>query len=136
MLRIVRIPELGLGQLGFLGHQVLVLVIIHKGHTSPDAGFPVHEPPREEAHLHPSVQQQVQVTAQAFGVDDPVGEHLDVHQLVLVIGEDFLQLLAVLLAEVLAGLVGLARHPVADDRVQSKSRPIAVLPTDPAAPGS
>ncbi len=66
---------------------------------------------------HAPVEQQVDFAAQALGVDDAVGEHFQVHQLVLAVVEEICQRHAVFLLEDLVSLAGLARHPVADDGV-------------------
>ena len=85
---VVGVAELGLRHLRLFRHQLIVLVVLHEGHAAPDAGFAIHEAPREEANLHPPVDQQVDVAADALRVDDAMGEHLDVHQLVLGVIED------------------------------------------------
>ena len=56
-------------------------------------------------------------------MDDVVREHLDVHQLVLVVREALLHGRAIHLAEELVGLSRLAGHPVADDGVHLCLRP-------------
>ena len=53
-------------------------------------------------------------------------EHFDVHQLVLVAGENFFDRLAVLFLEMRVRFGGLARHPIADDRVHRMIRAAAV----------
>ncbi len=63
------------------------------------------------------IEEQVDIPADALGVDDAEGEHLDMHQLVLAVIEELLQALPVFLLEDLLGLLRLAGHPGADDGV-------------------
>ena len=102
---------------GFLFHQIVVFIVFEEGHRAADAGFTIHKAPGEEADLHAPVEQQVDLAAEAFGVDDRFGEHVDVHQLVLAVIEELLQALTKFLLEDLLGLLGLAGHPGADDGV-------------------
>ena len=117
MRRIEGIAELGLGHGRFLRHQLFIFRVLDDRHAARDARFAIHKAPGEETNRHAPVEQQVDLAAEAFGVDDAIGEHFQVHQLVLAVVEELRQRHAVFLLEDLVRLAGLARHPVADDGV-------------------
>lgn len=73
------IPESRLRQGSFLRHQLIVAIIIDESDTASDTGFPIHEPPGEEAYRHPLVDKQIDIPTHTFGMDNPEGEHFDMH---------------------------------------------------------
>jgi hypothetical protein len=125
------IAELRLWHSRFFGHQVCVDIVLDNGDTTPNAGFAVDETPGEEADRNPLVDQQVDIPTQAFGVDDPKGEHFQVHELVLAVVEVFGQGHAVLVLKNPLGLARLPGHPIPDDGVHRVVRTPAVY-ADPA----
>ena len=121
-----QITEFGLLDRGFLCHQFGILVVFDERDEAADARFAVDEAPRETANRRALVEQQIDVAAGAFEVDDVVREHFDVHQLVLVRREHLRHRLAVLFLEMRVRFLGLARHPRADDRIHRMVRAAAV----------
>jgi len=115
--RIVRaghIAVLGQRALGLPGHELFVLVILDEGDNSRHARLAVDKAPREAANLDSPVEKQVNIATDTLGMHDTVREHLEVHQLILVLREDIIQPFPVLLLEVLVAVFGVARHPVPD----------------------
>jgi len=72
------VAELGEDALAFNLHQLLVTIVIDERYDPRDRALPVDEPPREAADRHTLVQEEVDVPAEALGVDDPLVEELDV----------------------------------------------------------
>jgi len=100
-----------------LFHQRGVLRVLDERDEAADARFAVHKPPGETANRRALVEQEINVAARTFEVDDVVWKHFDVHQLVLVRREHFRHRFAVLFLEMRVRFFGLARHPGANDRV-------------------
>src|SRR5271157_2911530 len=85
---IKRVAEFCFRQGGLLCHQFLIFSILYDRYAARDAGFAVDKTPWEHANCYPAVEQQVNFTAQAFGMDDAIWEHLQVHKLVLAVIEE------------------------------------------------
>ena len=102
---------------GLFGHQLIIFLIFQEGNGPADAGFAIHKAPGEEAHLDPPVEQQVDLAAKAFGVDDRYRGTSRCASAGTCPREEFLQRLAIFLLEHVFGFLGLAGHPGADDGV-------------------
>ena len=79
-----QVAKFSLGQCSFLCHQLGILVVFDKGDKAADAGFAIHKAPREAANRRALIEQQVNVAARTFQVNDVIREHFNVHQLILV----------------------------------------------------
>src|SRR5271157_638609 len=128
---IKRVAEFCFRQGGLLCHQFLIFSILYDRYAARDAGFAVDKTPWEHANCYPAVEQQVNFTAQAFGMDDAIWEHLQVHKLVLAVIEEIRQRHAIFLLEYFISLARLARHPITDDGIHGMVS-AAAIHTDPA----
>src|SRR5690349_863219 len=76
------IAELGLLHAGFLCHQRCVFLIFDHRDTARDAGFAIHETPGKHANGHAAVEQKIDLTTDAFSMDNAIWEHFQMHELV------------------------------------------------------
>lgn len=120
-------------KLGFflLGHHLLVAVILHHGNDPADACLAIDKPPGEAADGNPLIQKEIDIPTDAFDMDYAAVEHLQMHELVLVVAVKFSQGFSEFLLEEGVRLLCLAGHPVADDGVHGMIGGATVY-TDPA----
>ncbi len=95
MFRVDPIPKFGFFHSLFFLHQLIIMIIFHKGHTATNTGFPVHKTPGEETDLNSLIQQQVDISANAFCMNNTVREQIYMHQLVLAVIIEFCQAFAI-----------------------------------------
>lgn len=74
-------------------HKFIIALLIHESHDPGNTAFAIHQPPWETPDGATLVQQQIDISAQAFRMNDAVIEHLQMHKLSLVelleISKDF-----------------------------------------------
>lgn len=122
------ITEFRLIEGSLLLHEICIVIIIDKSYDAGDARLTVDETPRKTSDLNTLIKQQIYIPAETFGMDDPFGEHLDMHELVLVIREYFLDRFLILRLEMRLRFFCLARHPRPDDGVHRMIGTAAINP--------